>query len=434
LEHLSEAIELANEQGFSRLLALAGQQLSIGPSNIGSPEARGVLEAADKMLPEEAKQERATVLAHLAWTPPYCMNARRANELLSRAEALARESKSLVALVTVLRIKLFFTGGPADQIAAQVIVDEMERLPSSQPDLWVMPSIDIRIFRILTCIQRGDQEALQQAIDDFDAAIGKLNSVELQWNRQRMDVILRMNAGELAGINVALSELRERAEGLPLLTSRMVCDLDRAVLLSLTTDVRPFAAEFKNRLRVEETDAQSIWALKVEKLAELGLLSEAEAALRRLPPALIYELPTDRNYLITLAHLAVGSVATGAMEYVEALYHLLKPYPQYYAAGISLHCEGSVSYFLGILARALGRNREAIAHLEQALVQNERFGLKAQVVRTRYELARTLTGNTTRTARKRARSLLEQTLEAARALGLKRVSDDAERLLSDLSV
>jgi tetratricopeptide (TPR) repeat protein len=399
---------------------------------MGLTEARGVLEAAEKMLPEEDKQERAMVLAHLAWTPPYCMDKRRVNELLTRAETLARESKSQLALATMLRVKLFFAGDPTDHLAAQVIVDELERLPNSENDFWALPSIDIQIFRIITCIQRGDQEALLQAIDDFDALARRHKNAELQWHRRRMGIILRMNAGESAGIESALLELRERAEGLPLQTSRTICDLDLGVLLARTVDVRPFAAGARNALRVEETDSQSIWAMKILKMTEFGLLREAEAALRRLPVALVYELPTDRNYLITLARLAVSSIATGAMEYVEALYHLLKPYPQYYAAGISLHCEGSVSYFLGTLAQSLGRNREAIAHLEEALVLNERFGLKAHALRTRYELARALTGKSTQIARKRARSVLEQTLEGAQMLGLQRVLDDAERLLAEL--
>lgn len=432
-DHLSQAIKLAREHGFGRLLAMAGQRLVVGPSNTASPEARGVLEAAEKMLPEEDKEERAIVLANLAWTAPHCMNSRRINELLTRADTLARESNSLLALTTVLRAKLFFAGNPADQLAARAITEELERLPISDPELIYYSSVDIQVFRIVTCIQSGDQEALQRAINDFGATARKYKSTELMWHHQRMGVIQRTNAGDLVGISEALSELRERAEKLPIRTWQVVCELDLGILLSRTTDMRPFAAEFRDRLRIEESDIQSIFAYKIQKMTEYGLLSEAETALRRLPVALIDELPVDRNYLITLTRLAVGSIATGAMEYVETLYRLLTPYPRYYAAGISLHCDGSVSYFLGMLAHTLGRSREAIAHLEEALVQNERFGLKTQVVRTRYELARTLADNTTRTARKRARSLLKQALEDARNLGLQRLASDAEHLLAELT-
>jgi tetratricopeptide (TPR) repeat protein len=432
LDHLNQAIKLASENGFSRLLASAGQRLVIGPSSMALPEARRVLEAAEKMLPEGDKPERAIVLAHLAWTPPYCMNTRRVDELLAQADKLARESNSILALTAVLRARLFFTGAPTDQMAAQAIAEELERSLGSQSELWVLSSIDIHVFRIITAMQCGDQEAVQEAINAFGALALNFKSAELAWHHQRMGIIQRMNAGDLVGIRDALMELRERAEKLPLLTWQTACDLDLGVLLSLTTDIRPLAAEFRDQLKIEESDTQSIWALKIQRFADLGLLSEAESALRRLSVALIYELPTDRSYLITLARLAVGSIATRAMEYVEALYQLLTPYAQYYAVGVSLHCEGSVFYFLGILARTLGRNREAVEHLENALVQNERFGLKAQVVRSRFELARTLACNPTRSARKRARSLLEQALKAARTLGLQMLFDDVERLLTEL--
>lgn len=166
-------------------------------------------------------------------------------------------------------------------------------------------------------------------------------------------------------------------------------------------------------------------------MVEFGLVREAEAALRRIPVALIYELPPDLSYLFTLTRLAVGSIAIGATEYVDTLYQLLKPYPQYYAAGFTLHCDGSISHFLGMLARTLGRHREAVAHLEEALEHNARFNLKAQIVRTRCELARTLADSGARSTQRRARSLLQQALEDARKLGLQRLCGEADRLLRE---
>jgi DNA-binding winged helix-turn-helix (wHTH) protein len=61
----------------------------------------------DERINEEDKENRAIVLTHLAWIPPNCMNARRVHELLTRAEALARESRGSSALSTVLQS---FTG------------------------------------------------------------------------------------------------------------------------------------------------------------------------------------------------------------------------------------------------------------------------------------------------------------------------------------
>lgn len=431
LDYLNHAIKLATENGFGRLLATAGQQLNVLPGIAALPGALRVLQAAERMLPEQDKQERAMVLAHLAWTPPNCINAGRVNDLLTRAEALARESGSVLALSTVLRGKLFFSGGPSDYPAAQAIADELEQLCRSEHEFWPLQSLSLQVFRIISAIQRGDQRAVQDAIDGFGVKAQTFKASELAWQHQRMGIVQRMNAGDLDGISEALAELREHADGFGLQTGRMLCDLDLGVLLSLTRDIRPMAAGFKDRLQFDESDAQSIWASKIASMAEFGFVREAETALRRIPVALLDELPVDLSYLATLTRLAVGSIGTGAMDYVEAVYQLLKPYPQYYAVGFSLHCDGSVSYYLGLLARTLGRQRDAVAHFEHALEHNARFDLKAQVVRTRCELARTLAGGGTRTAPKRARTLLRQALEDARKLGLLKLSDDAERLLRD---
>lgn len=433
LDYLYQAIKLATDNGFSHLLAMAGQQLNVVPGMAAMPGAQRVLETAERMLSEEDKERRAMVLTHLAWTPPNCFNARRVDELLTRAEALARESKSTLAITTVLRGKLFLAGGPANYAAAQAITDELEQKVRAEPELWPLPSIDIQVFRIISSIQRGDQNAVQEAIDCYGMIARKFRSVEIAWYHERMSIVQRMNAGELDGISEAISELNKRAEGIGLQVGRMLCTMDMQVLLSLAGDIQPLAAVLRERLGFTESDPQGLWALKVQHLVEFGLLEEAKAALRAVPAARIYELPADLSYLDTLARLTLGSVAVEAMDYVEALYQLLEPYPEYYAAGVSYHCIGSVSYFLGILARTLGRHRKAVAHLEDALEQNARFNLKVQVVRTRCELARTLAYDTTRTATKRARLFIQQAREDARKMGMHTLFDEAERALHELS-
>jgi tetratricopeptide (TPR) repeat protein len=358
------------------------------------------------------------------------MNKHRVNELLIKAEELARESNDVLALTTVLRGKLFFSGNPTQYPEAQTIIDELERLIHSKPFLWTLPLLNILLFRITSAIQRGDQSSIRAAIDDFGETARKFKAVELSWYHQRFGVVQRMNAGEMDGVGETLSELRRQSEEFGLETGRMLSDLDLGVFLSLTSDIRPLAAEFIDRLAFDEADPPSIWAAKIQKMVEFGSPIRAEAALRRIAVADIYELPVDLSYVATLCYLAVGSIGVQAMEYVDAVYRLLSPFSQYYAAGFSFHCDGSVSYYLGMLARALGRNDDAIAHFENALEQNARFDLKAHVIRTRCELASTLAEDTGRTDKSRARSLLNQAMEDARKLGLHRLFDDAQQLLT----
>jgi len=359
------------------------------------------------------------------------MSTDRVNELLALAERLARESEDASAITTVLRAKLFFNGDPTAQ--AQALSDELGQHISTQPYFWILASIEMQHYRIVSGIQRGDETAAQKAIDDFGATARNLKSVELEWHHQRMGVVQRMNAGDLVTTKNALFELREKGKNLQIQALRRICDLDLSVLLSQATRIPGVSADFGKKLEVKESGSQSIWAQKVRSLVDLGPLSQAEDALKRFPATMLYELPPDRNHLVTLTHLAQRSVATRAMEYVEALYSLLKPYTKYYVAGVSFHCEGSVSHYLGILARTLAREREAIAHLEEAMQQNARFGLEARAVWTRYELGRTLVVNPTNVTLKQARSHLTQALEDAQRLGLKWLYDDSKRFLTELS-
>jgi len=430
LDYLNQAIKLATENGFSSLLATAAQLLNVLPGMVALPGALSVLETAERMLPEQDKEMRAMVLAHLAWTPPNCLNTHRVNELLSRAERLARESEDVLTLITVLRGKLYFTGSPRDYPNARLIIDEIERLICFEPEMSSLASLGVQLFRITSSLQRGDQQAIQEALDGFGEKARRYKATELGWHQQRMGVVQRMNAGELDGVSEALSELREQAERFDLETGRMLNNLDLGVLLSLTSDIRPLAAEFVHRLEADESDPPSIWATKIQKMVEFGSPTKAEAALRRIAVTDIYELPADLGYLDTLTSLAVGSIGIRATEYIDAVYELLSPFSQYYAAGFSFHCGGSIAYYLGMLALALDRNRDAVAHFEYALEQNERFGLKAHVIRTRCELASALAEDTTRKDQRRASSLLKQAMEDAQKLGLHRLFDDAQLLLS----
>ena len=117
-------------------------------------------------------------------------------------------------------------------------------------------------------------------------------------------------------------------------------------------------------------------------------------------------------------HLAVVSVATRSKAHAEALYGLLSPYPHLHAADLSMHCDGSVSRFLGVLARSLGRTREAERHLEEALQRNEAVGFRPQAAHSAYELACLLSESSSSQVARRARPLWTRVLDMTRPMGM----------------
>ncbi len=431
-EHLAEAVALAREHNFGEVLAEAGRHMSFAPGFVGLQNARDTLEAADRVLPPDSHALRADVLAHLAWTAPYCWDAERAGAVVARAEALARESNSPEALAFALSAKFYFANGPDTQELAQSISSQIHVLYAKKPqNIRAHWSAAGEFTRIVISLQHADMDAVDRQVAALGAAARELKHPELEWHYQRAAVVQKMNRGEFDGTKVALQELQDRAERLQLFSLSGVRAVDSAVLLRETEGLAALAGR-ENGVVLQESDCPYKWARKVRSLVELGATDKARAALLDLPPESLGRLPHDRDYLGTLAHLAVASTATRCLGHAEALYSLLAPYPHFHAADLSLHCDGSVAHFLGTLGRSLGREREAAGHLEDALDRNERAGFAPRAAHSAYELGCALASGANSTSMKRARELFTGVVERCERMGMVPLACNAERQLRTL--
>jgi DNA-binding winged helix-turn-helix (wHTH) protein len=431
VDHLEQGVALARKHRFGSMLTIAGQLLSPTPGILARADAHGVLEAAAEVLLESDYKRRAIVLAHLAWTPPNCVSAVRVNALVSQADELAQCSGDLDAITTVRQAKLFFCAGPKTQRSAEAIADEIDRAHQAHPDASLQGrALSTLTFRLIIAMQRGDQAAVQHAIQQRTAALARLNNVELNWHHERMLLVQRMNRGEFAGVELEIEGLRERAERLGLQAWPILWARDYGGLLSWTGDVSAFAPRVRSSLAPATTDSPSTRSTKIRNLADFGFLDDARAALAEISIDSLYDLPCDRDYLAVISHLARASAAVRSMEHCRALYELLSPYPQYYAVGISFHCDGSTSHFLGLLARTLGNDEAALGHFESALGRNGEFGLKACTLQSRFELASLLLESRRVNDVARGTQLLIETRHQATQLGLRPLIEASERRLA----
>jgi DNA-binding winged helix-turn-helix (wHTH) protein/tetratricopeptide (TPR) repeat protein len=423
--HLAQAVALGREHGLGEVLAVAGRHMSVAPGFLTVKGAREVLEAADRALPPENLLPRAQVLAHLAWTAPYSYDAELLAPLVARSEALARASRDPEALAVALSAKIYFANGPDSRDLAAETSRQIDLFyADSTPLVRVHWSAQTQFSRIVLALQEGSLEAVEQAIDAFGAAARELKHPELEWHHRRARVVHRMNRGDFDGLPAALKALHEEAESQRLFSLRGVRAVDW-IVLRRETDSMSNLPPLQDALVVHEVDCPYRRARKVRSLAELGPIEAARSALHELAPASLGRLPHDRDYLGTLVHLSVASIATRSQAHAEALYALLSPYPHWYAADLSLHCDGSVSHFLGTLARALGRTREATRHLEEALECNERAGYAPQAAHSAYELARALSDPTSPQGRKHVQSLLTRVIDMTRRIGMEPLAQDA---------
>ncbi len=428
-EHLSAAAALGREHGFGEILTVAGQLMSLAPGFMTMKGARDVLEAADRALPPDNLVERSKVLAHLAWTAPYCFDTELVAPLVARSEALALESHDSSALAIALSAKIYFANGPDSRALAETTLTQVELLYAESPPLLrIHWSAQAQFSRIVVSLQQGDTKAVEDSIAAFGAAARELKHPELEWHHRRAGVVHRMNRGDFSGLASALRELHEEAEARRLFSLWGVRAVDWTILRRETGSESPLPS-LERAFVVQEGDCPYRRARKIRSLAELGATDASRTSLLELPAGMLERLPHDRDYLATLVHLSVASIATGSQAHVAALYALLSPYPDQYAADLSLHCEGSVSHFLGTLAQSLGRTREATKHLEDALELNERAGFAPQAARSAYELARSLPFPPGSQAGKRARALFARVLDTTRRLGMDPLARDAQRQL-----
>ncbi|HET8937420.1 MAG TPA: hypothetical protein VFN67_28450 [Polyangiales bacterium] len=132
-------------------------------------------------------------------------------------------------------------------------------------------------------------------------------------------------------------------------------------------------------------DPPSVWALKLRALEADGALDEARSGLGLVPAERLRALPCDRDFLGSLGGLVRVALRLGARDYVEVLYELLSPYPEYFAVNMSGACEGSVSLLLGRMARFIGHTQLAAKHFDDAVLFSESAKMTRCAVEARAE-------------------------------------------------
>jgi tetratricopeptide (TPR) repeat protein len=285
----------------------------------------------------------------------------------------------------------------------------------------------LAMHRTLVALQRGDAPAMTSALEYATARYRELRHGELLWHCERFAALASINAGAWT-IGVAwLETLHRRAEQRVIFGTEPFCAFDRAVIFGEFVDTAALDDGVRSSLEYDASEPPSVWAFKVRALATAGLSGEARAALSAVTVANLAKLPCDRDYLGTLGHLARAALLLNALDYAEAIYPLLEPYPEHFASQVSFLCEGSVSQLLGMLAHALGRRERAVAHLEAGIDANERAGFAPRAAEARLQLALCLLDQGT--ASTRAHALAQEAHARATQLGMQRLARAAAAVL-----
>jgi DNA-binding winged helix-turn-helix (wHTH) protein len=408
---IREFIRVAREQGAGPALLSAALLLDPHPGFAPMTGSREALEQALELLPPGDAGARGAALARLATTAPIAYDRERSAEQVGRALALARESGSVLALYTAHMSQLYLTGGELDDQPAAGSLAQLEQLCAEHPGTLTVPPVLLDLHRSLIALQRGDSAAMTAALDRGAARCRLLDSRELVWHVDRFRALRRIDRGDVGDGVAALRRLHERAGEQAIWGTALFCAYDRSVILGES----PGAALALAR---DASDPPNLWATKVRALTAAGLRDEARAALETIAPERIARLPRDRDHLGTLGALARAALQLDSPPHLHALYAQLAPYCDRFAVQVASLCEGSVAQLLGMLAFALGRPADAIAHLEDAVAQSDRAGFTLCALSARLELARCLEHGSSRAQRQRAAELQRHAREEIARLGL----------------
>jgi DNA-binding winged helix-turn-helix (wHTH) protein len=431
---LERAAELARTHQYADVLTLVGQVMAPSPGAVALPEASSHLEAALALLAPEDAAMRAIALAHLSWTAPHCDTRKDSSRLADEALACARTSGSAEALAAALRAKLYLGGGPErPEQVTRALIEELRRLTMQERHHWrARTAFELCSFEMVHALQRGDRRGFAQALDALGETAERFRFTELHWFHARLGMVERMGRGDFGGVRTHLEELRATGERLRLYAYEMLWGLD-FMLFRLETHGHDVASDASLEAALPPAiDPPNVRALKLRLWVDLGLRDAARSVLRSFVDGGLDQLPCDRDYLGTLAHLSAAAFMLDEHATAQQLYALLAPHGACFATDVSLHPRGSIAHWLGVLARMLGKRTEAEAHLAHAIAQNEAMSFAPRAAESRYELARTLMASDDASARARARTLCEEALRSTRAMGMQPLAAKLARLQAEL--
>jgi DNA-binding winged helix-turn-helix (wHTH) protein/tetratricopeptide (TPR) repeat protein len=428
---VARAIDLAREHRFADLLSDAARMLRPSPAValVADPVALQALEDASALVSDDQRSLRTRLLAQLSCIPPYSLSIEKSRDLSGRAVALARASGNEADLVEALRSRLHALSGPDTIDELLEVADEMCRLGP-----YVASNLrgEAEVAKFHALVQRGDMAAAERALEEIGHIGRSLRRPETLWHYERQRATLAFQAGRFDEAQASFHELFARGRKLRLpyvqfffMTHVLVLAYERAGFAILQN-----ANEWRGHWDWASS-LPSYQAHEMRFLLEMGRVEDARQSFEVMARSGFENITRELGYLNALAQLSLVAVAFGDRRAGESLYALLKPYPNHNTPTNFGFYQGSVSYFLGLLAGMLGRTRDATAHMEDALAMNAQLGCVPQVARTQLALANLLVDSDARGARARAMELVAQATATARRLQMAPLQAQLERFRTE---
>ncbi len=420
-------IEIARENGLADVMweAARGLRPTVRLALVPDAIALGAFEDASKLLRDDERSLRIRVLAQLACIPPYSLSTERSDELSARAVELARKSGNPDDLTQALTSRLHVLSGPDHIDAVLEVTGEILRLDPNS-------AAEVEGARYCALLHRGDMAGSEVVLENFGRLARSMRRPEACWHHDRMVALRSLHFGEFDKADALFHELFVQSRRLRLPYGQIHYIMHAA---ALAYERMGLAVTSSSGWRAELEWASAIPSFQahwVRLLMESGRREEARHAFEAIAQNGFENITKDIGYLNALAHLSIVAVSLEDRVRAESLYALLRPYPHHNTPnGFNYHL-GSVSYFLGHLARLLGRVDDAVRHFEEALTMNERMGSMPQLARTQAAFGDLLSSGARRGERLRAEALLSEAAATAQRLEMAPLAAQVEMIRARL--
>ena len=379
-----EAADLALRLGDAELLAEAALRDGLWwavTSHADDQRAMALLEDAVTRLDDLDSPLRAAVLAQLATGMAYAAGQLdRGSALAADAVAMARRLGDPALLVQCLVQQHQVAQHPDGLPQRREIVDELDRFAaaSARADLDCL----VQWMRATDRLEVGDRLGAEPHVVACGRLAEELRQPLHLWNAARLRVTCLLlegrNVEAKQGMHDGLELGRQALGGLAidgLLAQRAELLWQQGRLEETVT-----LLETGIRTRHEERTLRCGLALV---LAEQGSVARARAELDVLAASGIASWPRGHHWLAQLSWLGRAAAVVGDRERAAEVYDLLSPYAdRTVVIGPSFFCQGSVARGLGVLAGALERWDESMAHFETALAVDRAMGAAPYVALT----------------------------------------------------
>jgi class 3 adenylate cyclase/tetratricopeptide (TPR) repeat protein len=384
-----EAASCARRAGSAGALARAswGYELMTFEAGRSNPQSVALAEEALIALGDTDPALRVHALAAIARELEFTDEIERRRDVASEAMTLARQTGDPQAVVIAA-----FAYGSERQLAGEIdesVAVGWEALRAAEQTGdggMVVNALQSLIGRTL---ESGRMDEYEEVLARQAQVAETLRIPGPLWFAATCLAGRLIMRGELTAAESALDDALSRAD----LANPTVLAVYGAQLIGLRYE-QARAREIVDATRdaVARNPGIPAFAIALARLLlQLGELDEARTLYEPLLADVNGTIPNDGNAAIGIAQLADICDTIDTDPTAGALTEWLTPRANHFlivAAGIDSW--GSAHRSLGTLARIAGRLDDAEAHLEQALVANERLDSARWVTRTQYDLARVL--------------------------------------------